>query len=117
QHAFKTGLGSTYDGFGEDVARAMDAAFGAWNRTALVSEALPKIPGLIEKLQAGAKVADVGCGAGAGPIAIAQAFPKSEVHGYDNSLHALKLGEENKAAAGATNVTFHNPDNDPLPTM
>jgi methylase of polypeptide subunit release factors len=71
----------------------MDASFGAWNRTALVPEALPKIPGLIEKLSAGAKVADVGCGAGAGPIALAQAFPRADVHGYDNSIFVLKLAE------------------------
>ncbi len=114
--AFGTGLGKTYDAFGEDVARAMDASFGAWNRTALVAEALPKLPGLIEKLSAGAKVADVGCGAGAGPIAVAQAFPNADVHGYDNSVFALKLAEENKSKAGIANVTVHDSDNDPLPT-
>ncbi len=115
ERGFKTGLGNTYDARGEEGARMMDAVFGAWNRTALVQEALPKIKGLVARLEAGAKVVDVGCGAGAGPIAVAQAFPKCDVHGYDNSLHALKVGEENKAAAGAKNVTFHNPDTDPLP--
>jgi ubiquinone/menaquinone biosynthesis C-methylase UbiE len=113
--AFRSGIGKTYDAFGEDVARAMDASFGAWNRTALVAEALPKIPGLIETLSAGAIVADVGCGAGAGPIAVAQAFPKSEVHGYDNSVFALQLAEENKARAGVGNIVFHNPEHEPLP--
>ena len=58
---------------------------------------------------------DVGCGAGAGPIAVAQAFPNADVHGYDNSVFALKLAEENKARAGVANVTFHNPERDPLP--
>ena len=108
--AFRLGLGKNYDAFGEDVARAMDASFGAWNRTALVPEALPRIPGLVEKLRAGAKVADVGCGVGAGPIALAQAFPHADVHGYDNSTFALQLAGENKLKAGAGNVTFHNPD-------
>lgn len=116
QNGFRLGLGNTYDDHGEEGARMMDASFGAWNRTSLVSEALPKIPGLIERLNAGARVADVGCGAGAGPIAVARAFPQCEVHGYDNSLHALKVGEENKAAAGVTNVTFHNPDIDSMPS-
>ena len=115
--AFGSGFGKTYDAFGEDVARAMDAGFGAWNRTALVAEALPKLPGLTDKLSAGAKVADVGCGAGAGPIAVAQAFPNADVHGYDNSVFALRLAEENKSKAGVANVTFHNPENDPLPTI
>jgi 2-polyprenyl-3-methyl-5-hydroxy-6-metoxy-1,4-benzoquinol methylase len=114
--AFRSGLGKTYDAFGEDVARAMDASFGAWNRTALVPDALPKIPGVTEKLRAGAKVADVGCGAGAGPIAVAQAFPAADVHGYDNSSFALQLADQNKASAGVTNVAFHNADVDPLPS-
>jgi ubiquinone/menaquinone biosynthesis C-methylase UbiE len=113
--AFRSGVGKTYDAFGEDVARAMDASFGAWNRTALVAEALPKIPGLIDTLSAGATVADVGCGAGAGPIAVAQAFPNTDVHGYDNSMFALQLAEENKSRAGVTNVAFHNPEHEPLP--
>src|SRR5206468_11966250 len=70
--AFTSGRGRSYDQHGEDAARMMDAAFGAWNRTSLVAEALPKIPGLVERLSAGAKVADLGCGGGAGPIAVAQ---------------------------------------------
>ena len=113
--AFTSELGRTYDALGEDVARALDASFGAWNRTALITEALPKIPGLTERLSVGAKVADVGCGAGAAPIAVAQAFPNADVHGYDNSTFALKLAEENKSTAGIANVAFHNPDHDPLP--
>jgi 2-polyprenyl-3-methyl-5-hydroxy-6-metoxy-1,4-benzoquinol methylase len=113
--AFTSDLGRTYDALGDDVARALDASFGAWNRTALVAEALPKLPGLTEKLSAGAKVLDVGCGAGAGPIAVAQAFPNADVHGYDNSLFALRLADENKAKAGVANVTFHNLERDPLP--
>jgi ubiquinone/menaquinone biosynthesis C-methylase UbiE len=113
--AFTSERGRTYDDLGEDVARALDASFGAWNRTALVAEALPKLLGLTERLSDGAKVLDVGCGAGAGPIAVAQAFPNADVHGYDNSVFALKLAENNKARAGVSNVTFHNPERDPLP--
>lgn len=110
------GKGQTYDDAGEFVARAIDASFGAWNRNSLVAEALPQLPGIVDRLKAGAKVADVGCGAGAGPIAVAKAFPKADVHGYDNSLHALKVAAENKAKAGVDNVVFHNPDHEPMPS-
>ena len=110
------GLGSTYDDHGEVVARAIDASFGAWNRHSLVGEALPKLPGIVERLQAGGIVADVGCGAGAGPIAIGKAFPKSVVHGFDNSVHAETVARENLERAGVTNVYFHNSDREPLPT-
>jgi SAM-dependent methyltransferase len=116
ERGFRTGLGNTYDAHGENGARMMDAVFGAWNRTSLVSEALPRLAGVVERLERGGKVADVGCGGGAGPIAVAKAFPAADVHGYDNSKHALKVAAENKAAAGISNVTFHNPDEEPLPT-
>lgn len=109
------GLGRTYDSHGEGGARGVAGFLATWNRTALVTDALPKLPGVIERLKAGAQVADVGCGAGVGPIAVAKAFPKADVHGYDNSLHALTLAAEGKAAAGVPNITFHNSDRDPLP--
>ncbi|MCC7363526.1 MAG: methyltransferase domain-containing protein [Dehalococcoidia bacterium] len=113
--AFKTGRGRPFDGMGERGARILDSFFSGWNRAVLVPEALPKIPGAVEALRRGGMVADVGCGAGAAPIAIASAFPDATVHGYDNSVHALRVAEEARCAAGVTNVSFHNPDTDPLP--
>ena len=59
------------------------------------------------KLEAGAKVADVGCGAGVALLEMAKAFPRSTFHGYDISRHALARAEENRAAAGVANVAFH----------
>jgi 2-polyprenyl-3-methyl-5-hydroxy-6-metoxy-1,4-benzoquinol methylase len=115
REAFRSGLGRTYDDLGDDGARMTDALLGGWNRTALVSEALPRVEGAIERLQTGARVADIGCGAGAAVIAIASAFPASEVHGYDNSFAALRVAEEQRAAAGVANARFHNSDEEPLP--
>ena len=113
--AFRTGRGYTYDSGGPGIARGVERMFGPWYRGALVSEALPKLPGVIEKLTAGAKAADVGCGACVADVTMAKAFPKSEFHGYDNSVHALARAEENKREQGVSNLTLHNPDNDPLP--
>ena len=113
--AFATGIGRPYDGMGEQGARFMDAFFSGWNRAMLVPDALPRLSGVVEKLRAGGKVADVGCGAGTAPMAVASAFPQTDVHGYDNSVHALAVAEEAKQKARLANVTFHNPDTDPLP--
>jgi 2-polyprenyl-3-methyl-5-hydroxy-6-metoxy-1,4-benzoquinol methylase len=112
---FRTGIGLTYDDDGPAVAETMDRMLGPWNKTALVGEALPKVEGAIERLQMGAKVADVGCGSGAGIIAMARAFPNSEFHGYDNSHFALERAQAKLADAGLGNVFFHNSDGDPLP--
>jgi SAM-dependent methyltransferase len=49
----------------------------------LVSAWLPALDGVVDKLRAGAKVADVGCGHGASTVIMAQAFPKSKFHGID----------------------------------
>jgi 2-polyprenyl-3-methyl-5-hydroxy-6-metoxy-1,4-benzoquinol methylase len=114
--SFRTGRGHTYDDGGLAVAVGIERMMGPWNKTALISEALPKLPGVVERLERGAKVADVGCGAGVADIAIAKAFPKSEVHGYDNSVHALARAEANRKESGLKNVFFHNIDSDPMPS-
>jgi ubiquinone/menaquinone biosynthesis C-methylase UbiE len=113
--SFRSGLGRTYDDGGEAVASNIERMLGPWNRTVLVPGALPQVPGLVERLTAGAKVGDIGCGSGAGTIAVAQAFPNSEVHGYDNSQHALARARSNVAAAGVTNCFFHDSDKEPIP--
>jgi SAM-dependent methyltransferase len=52
-------------------------------RAHLVAEWLPSLEGVVDKLKAGAKVADVGCGHGASTVILAQAFPASRFVGFD----------------------------------
>ena len=59
-------------------------------------QVLPKLDGVVSKLQAGAKAADIGCGAGVALVEMAEAFPQSAFHGYDISRHALARAEKNK---------------------
>ena len=49
----------------------------------LVAEWIPALEGVQEKLERGAKVADVGCGHGASTVIMAGAFPNSEFFGFD----------------------------------
>jgi tRNA G46 methylase TrmB len=49
----------------------------------LVDEWLPALDGVVEKLRAGASVADVGCGHGASMIIMAEAFVRSTFAGFD----------------------------------
>ncbi len=49
----------------------------------LVSQWLPALEGVVEKLQRGADVADVGCGHGWSTVMMAKAFPNSRFTGYD----------------------------------
>ena len=113
--AFRSGIGLAYDEHGADCARGIERGLAPWFRSLFVPVALPKIDGVCDALRAGARVADVGCGAGVALLEMAKAFPASEFHGYDISRHALARAEANRAAAGVSNVTFHDAGIDPLP--
>ena len=113
--SFRTGIGLPYDAQGLEGNQAVERMFAPWFRTALVPFALPKLDGVVAKLERGAKVADVGCGAGVALIEMAKAFPRSDFHGYEIAQHALARAAANQAAAGVTNVTFHDASGDALP--
>src|SRR5262245_16520510 len=85
---FQTGLGLPFDSLGLDWAVGFGRMGSAWQRQKLVPEVLPILDGVIEKLERGALVADIGCGVGEATMLMAQAFPRSEFHGYDTSQHA-----------------------------
>lgn len=113
--AFRTGIGFTWDDRGVEGAASTEGLFRNWYRHVLVPVALPMLDGLVQRLAGGAKTADLGCGTGIALLEMARAFPKSAFHGYDISAHALARAAEHRAAAGVTNVTFHNATTNPLP--
>jgi SAM-dependent methyltransferase len=115
RESFRSGVGLPYDAFGPEGARGVERGFAPWLRSFLVPAVIRRVPGLAERLAAGGRVADVGCGAGAALLLLAQAFPAAELHGYELSHFALARAEENKARAGAANVAFHAVPDDPLP--
>lgn len=112
---FRTGVGATYDMGGEAVARSTERMLGPWNRTALVGVAIPALDGVVARLEAGATVADVGCGSGVALVSMAARFPASQFHGYDISKIALERARTNLALAGVANVTLHDASVEPLP--
>ena len=113
--AFETGIGLTYDQLGPSAAHQTERSLGPWARLALVPRILPALDGVQKKLEAGAVVSDVGCGAGVALVAMASAFPASRFHGYDISRLALDRAEANVAAAGVENVELHHARAEELP--
>jgi SAM-dependent methyltransferase len=84
-----------------------ERAFGTAYRTYLMQEWLPALDGVVEKLAAGALVADVGCGHGASSILMAQAFPASRFVGFDYHAGSIETARRRAAQAGvADRVTF-----------
>jgi SAM-dependent methyltransferase len=113
--SFRTGRGHNYDSHGPEAAVGIERSFEPWNRANLVQTVLPALDGAVERLEAGATVADIGCGAGGAVLLMAERFPQSTFVGYDISQHALGRARERLAASGLTNASFHDPRTSPLP--
>jgi len=78
---------------------------GGYNAN-LVASWLPALDGVIEKLAAGGKAADVGCGHGASTILMAQAFPSSQFVGIDYHGESIETARERALTAGVDNASF-----------
>lgn len=102
--AFRTGRGLPYDRLGPSGAHRTERMLGPWARLALVPAIVPALDGVHERLTAGIRVADIGCGAGVALTSLAAAYPASTFHGYELSRHALERARARVAEAGLTNV-------------
>ena len=104
--SFRTGIGVTYEQQGPNAAAGLARMTGPWSRLALTSTVLPALAGVVEKLEAGARVVDVGCGGGVMLTTLAAAFPKAHCVGYDPSDVAIGLARQRAADQGLTNIEF-----------
>jgi 2-polyprenyl-3-methyl-5-hydroxy-6-metoxy-1,4-benzoquinol methylase len=76
-------------------------------RAHLPAEWIPALDGVEDKLNAGAWVADVGCGHGASVVAMAEAYPSSEFWGFDYHAPSVETARERAEQAGVTDrATF-----------
>jgi 2-polyprenyl-3-methyl-5-hydroxy-6-metoxy-1,4-benzoquinol methylase len=107
--SFRTGLGHDYDSHGPEGAMGIEKSFEPWNRNFLIPYVVPALSGVQEKLEAGARVADIGCGAGGLSLLLGRTFPQSECVGYDISQHALQRANERLASEQLSNVRFVDP--------
>jgi len=83
QPAFKAGGGVSWGDQSACLFCATARFFRPGYLNHLVSDWLPALDGVVDKLMSGAKVADVGCGHGWSTVIMAQAFPNSQFIGYD----------------------------------
>ncbi|WP_411133053.1 class I SAM-dependent methyltransferase [Streptomyces sp. C10] len=81
--AFRTGEGVGWEEHGPALFAGTAKFFRPGYAAALVPEWLTALDGVVEKLERGARVADVGCGYGYSTALMARAFPRSHFHGFD----------------------------------
>ena len=102
---FHQGGGIPYDEY-ETFHSVMAEVSGARFDSLLVKKVLPSVPKLIERLEDGINVADIGCGSGHAVNTMAKAFPKSRFTGIDFSDDALDVGRKEAASSGLENTAF-----------
>jgi predicted O-methyltransferase YrrM len=105
--AFQTGEGVPWGAHHERLACGVAAFYTNAYGATLVPEWLPALDGVVEQLEAGAKVADIGCGFGHSTVLMAQAFPNSRFYGFDTHEDSIAAARQNALEAGvADRVTF-----------
>jgi 2-polyprenyl-3-methyl-5-hydroxy-6-metoxy-1,4-benzoquinol methylase len=103
---FRSGDGMEWGEHHRCLFDGTERFFRAGYNANLVSSWLPALDGAIEKLAAGGRAADVGCGHGASTILMAQAFPDSQFVGIDYHGPSIETARERAAKAGVDNASF-----------
>ena len=98
--AMRTGLGVGWHEHDAALFHGTERFFRPGYAANLLSQWLPALDGVAERLQQGARVADVGCGHGASTILMAQAYPASSFVGFDYHAPSIERAREAALKAG-----------------
>jgi SAM-dependent methyltransferase len=105
--SFRTGAGMGWHEHVDGVFHGCEKFFRPGYAANLVSSWIPSLHDVKEKLEAGARVADIGCGKGASTILMAKAFPKSQFFAFDYHYQSIEAARESARRNGvADRVTF-----------
>jgi SAM-dependent methyltransferase len=105
--AFRSGQGMGWHAHNHRMFCGTESFFRTGYRAHLVSEWLPALDGIVERLKRGARVADIGCGHGASTIIMAQEFPKSSFIGLDYHDASIAIARKRAVEQGVTgNIAF-----------
>ena len=105
--SFRTGAGMGWHEHADGVFHGCEKFFRPGYAANLVASWIPSLQDAKARLEAGGRVADVGCGKGASTILMAQAFPRSKFFGFDYHDKSIEAARDSARQAGvADRVTF-----------
>ena len=100
EKAFRTGEGLPWHQHDRQVFDGTERFYRSGYIANLVSNWIPSVAGVQERLTRGGCVADIGCGHGASTLLMAQAFPNSRFFGFDSHAASIEAAKERAAAKG-----------------
>lgn len=104
---FRTGEGLAWGEHDHDLFAGTERFFRPGYAAHLVDEWIPALDGVEEKLERGARIADVGCGYGTSTVLLAKAYPRCRLVGYDTHPASIDAARANAERAGvADRVRF-----------
>jgi SAM-dependent methyltransferase len=112
--ATRNGGGVDFEEFGGNMVRGIDRGNSPSQKVFLTTRWLPGVPGLAKRLESGIRIADVGCGTGTAAILMAEAYPASQVVGFDMSADSIAVARGR--SAGLPNIEFHDNRVEDLPS-
>jgi SAM-dependent methyltransferase len=98
--AFRHGGGVPQHAYGEDLMSGMERMSATWFENMLVEHWLPTTQAVLDRLERGAAVADIGCGSGRAILALARSYPRSRFVGYDRFAPVIARAAARAEAAG-----------------
>jgi 2-polyprenyl-3-methyl-5-hydroxy-6-metoxy-1,4-benzoquinol methylase len=100
------GGGVDLTSYDDRVVAGVDRANAPAMRILLTRRWLPAMPDVVKRLEEGIRVADIGCGSGAAALAMAGAYPASQIAGYDIDPRAIERARIQGEASGLHNISF-----------
>ncbi len=105
--SFRTGAGMGWHEHDDRVFHGCEKFFRPGYAANLMTAWIPSLNDVTQKLEAGARVADVGCGLGASTLLMAKAYPKSRFYGFDYHDKSIEAAREGARREGvADRVSF-----------
>ncbi len=98
--AFKTGGGVPFEDYGPDCVEAFDLVNRGQYEQRFAGHWLKSLPEIVERLNSGGSVLDVGCGGGRVVMTLAKAFPQAKVVGVDPDRESIRQANEAADAEG-----------------